>query len=162
MNRNLSPQEFGQLEFPGMPEAVEVQPTPDTMERKPFAPPRFDENSPWGAPNPIFSDDTYDTYAYALEPAGVDVGHAPPGARTKREWVPTESLTSPQAEISPVGVTDYAARETFPPPVQAVKYGGEHIVVDGNHRANANIARGRLITEADVFDYENWRDTEGW
>ena len=143
MNRNLSPQEFEQVELFGGNEYQTLgPPRPAPVYTPPVDYPDPHEGEGLGVvenPNPLYSDD-----------AEVDVsaiGDWEPG------WVPTFGVSSIQPVVNPESVdhlTRHATGLEKDQAVLSVESGGHHVLFDGNHRMNAAQRRGQLFIPGQV------------
>lgn len=71
------------------------------------------------------------------------------------ETVSLDSLTTMQNQVAGIKLQDF--REDAPP-IQVVKWRGQHILLDGNHRVSAAWVAGREEIKAHVLDLDDKRN----
>lgn len=147
MNRNLSPQEFGeQLSmFDGSEYQTLGPPRPASPKR---SPPRYMQTLQQ-APNPVYSARGEELVAETMD----KVLTAQPDPR--EEFVPTYDLVSEQKTVNPFAVNHLAEHDRGfkTPNINVARRGDESVVYDGNHRVNAALRRGQMLIPADVYQY---------
>lgn len=143
MNRNLSPQEFGeQLSmFDGSDFATygPARPDPAYVPPEDYPDPHAGEGlGVIDAPNPLYD-----------EGAEVDVSSM---GDWEDGWVPTWDVASIQPVVNPAAVGHLVqhASGLGEGDVLAVQSKGRHIIYDGNHRMNAAQLRGQLFVPGQV------------
>ncbi|MFN2347170.1 MAG: hypothetical protein ABR616_15835 [Dermatophilaceae bacterium] len=147
MNRNLSPDEFEQVQlFDDVTEGYAVH--------GPARPPdRYEV--PTDYPDPHAGEGLATSEAenplYSTDPDGIDYSRmdgAKPG------WIPTFDVSSVQSHINPESVEHLVQHSSGLEvgDAVAVKGGGRHVIFDGNHRMNAAQRRGQLFIPGEVYD----------
>lgn len=167
MNRNLNPDEFEQVSLfdagerkrpghrldgpllPGVTDAVRQKakfferPTGSIPKVADYVDPHEQDVAQWGD-NPIYDPDApydLDTSASAMRYVG-------------EEWVPTHEIRSIQSGVFEPSVKHLTEHSTGLGEGNAtvLRGGGRHVLFDANHRVNAALRRGQLLTPADVYE----------
>lgn len=153
MNRNLNPEEFSDQLF-------------DTSEYTHAGPPRPEAESfptdypapSWASRSGPVNNPIYDPDA----PGPLSDDRSQP-LDEHEEWVPTYEIGSDQTSVDMGAVEHLTEHGTglHEPNIMVSRNYGKLGLWDGNHRLNAALRRGQLLTPATVIDYDKEYGWEG-